>query len=89
MRFILSSLQKNFQLKTNAEDEKFLHWQFGAPVIVWCCIQKVLQYLWCVMCVCLCVCVSVEVCVRMRLCACVGHSIFPSCYNYVALQLQW
>lgn len=42
---------------------------------------------WCVMCV--CVCVSVQVCVRMRLCACVGHSIFSSYYNRVALQLPW
>jgi hypothetical protein len=31
----------------------------------------------------------VQVCVRIHLCACVGHSIFSSCYNYVALQLQW
>jgi len=32
--YFVQFTKKFFQLKTNAEDEKFLHWQFGAPVIV-------------------------------------------------------
>jgi hypothetical protein len=92
------SFYKNiFQLKTYAEDEKLLLRLFGAPVIVWCCIQKVLQFLLCVMCVvwymcvcvCVCVCLSERVCVRVRVCACVVHSIVSSYYNCIALQLQW
>lgn len=85
LRFILSSLQKDFSTVDICWRRKVL------ALAVWCTCNCLMLHTEgsAVSVMCDCVCVSVQVCVHMRLCSCVGYSIFSSYYNCVAPQLPW